>query len=129
MAVLELRGRRLDLESPGLMAILNITPDSFSDGGRFVAVDAAVQEARRQVAAGATILDIGGESTRPGAAPVDAQTEIARVVPVIAALATALPDLILSIDTSKAEVARTALAAGAHLVNDVTAMRDPRMAE
>jgi dihydropteroate synthase len=104
------------------MGIVNVTPDSFSDGGRFAATDAAVTHGLDLVRDGADLLDIGGESSRPGAAPVSVEEELARVVPVVRALAaqTAAP---LSIDTCKAEVARQALAAGAHAINDVTALR------
>jgi len=109
------------------MGILNITPDSFSDGGRHHTPAAALAHADRLLAEGADVLDVGGESTRPGAAPVDAEREAARVVPVIAELARRFPDGVLSVDTSKAAVARAALAAGAALVNDVTAGRDPEM--
>jgi dihydropteroate synthase len=105
-----------------VMGVLNVTPDSFSDGGRFANLDQALAEARRLIADGAEILDIGGESTRPGAAPVDEEEEIARVEPLIRALAaeTAVP---LSIDTMKPAVARAAVAAGASIWNDVTALR------
>ena len=110
-----------------LMGVVNVTPDSFSDGGRFLVADAAVAHGRELAAQGADILDVGGESTRPGAEPVGAEQEIARVEPVIAALAGA--GARVSIDTSKASVAEVALAAGASLVNDVTAFRaDPAMA-
>lgn len=104
------------------MGILNVTPDSFSDGGRYVDLDDAVDQARRLVDEGATIVDVGGESTRPGAAPVSIDEELARVVPVIEALA-AIPHFgaRLSIDTRRAEVARSAVAAGATLINDVSA--------
>ena len=105
-----------------VMGILNVTPDSFSGDGLLVggdAVAAAVQVARRMVEEGADLLDVGGESTRPGHAPVGASEEIDRVVPVVAALAAALPDTPLSVDTSKPAVAEAALAAGAHLLNDV----------
>ena len=102
------------------MGILNVTPDSFSDGGAFFDPDAAVAQARHMVAQGADIIDIGGESTRPGADPVSADEECARVVPVIAALATE-GGPIISIDTMKASVATAALAAGASIVNDVSA--------
>jgi len=103
------------------MGVINVTPDSFSDGGRFVDVEAAVSHARKLIADGADLLDIGGESTRPGAAPVSAADEIARVVPLIEALAaeTATP---LSIDTMKPAVARAAVAAGAAMWNDVSAL-------
>jgi dihydropteroate synthase len=110
---------------PSVMGVVNVTPDSFSDGGLFVEPAAAVEHARRLLDEGAALVDVGGESTRPGAAPVSADEELARVVPVLEGLA-GLP---VSIDTSKAEVARRALALGAELVNDVTALRgDPGMA-
>src|SRR6476661_235360 len=110
-----------------IMGVLNVTPDSFSDGGEWFARDAAVAHGRELIAQGAAIVDVGGESTRPGAAPVAAQEELARVVPVVEALAGAAAQV--SVDTSKAEVARAALAAGATYVNDVTALRgDPAMA-
>lgn len=105
-----------------VMGVLNVTPDSFSDGGDFVSFDAALAQARRLIADGADILDIGGESSRPGAAPVDGAEEIARVVPVIRAIRgeNAIP---ISIDTMKPEVARAAVEAGASMWNDVTALR------
>lgn len=106
------------------MGILNVTPDSFSDGGRFTTVEAALSQARRLVGEGASIIDIGGESTRPGAQPVSVQQELARVVPVVAGIASEL-DVIISIDTSKAEVMREAVTAGAHMINDVLALREP----
>ncbi len=112
--------------APRVMGILNVTPDSFSDGGRFVDVDRAVAHARAMVDAGAALIDVGGESTRPGAAAVDAETERARVLPVIERLRGV--DALISIDTSKAAVARAAIVAGAHLINDVTALGDPEMA-
>jgi len=107
-----------------VMGILNVTPDSFSDGGRFDRVETAVAQARRMADEGADILDIGGESTRPGAASVDAAAEIIRVVPVIEAIRAeiALP---ISIDTMKAEVMRAAVTAGATMINDVNALRAP----
>ena len=109
------------------MGVLNVTPDSFSDGGEWFDFDAAVEHGRRLIADGAELLDVGGESTRPGADPVSLDDELARVVPVVAALAGAGAQL--SVDTAKAEVARAALDAGATLVNDVTALRgDPDMA-
>ncbi len=112
-----------------IMGIINVTPDSFSDGGRFAATEAAVAHGLQLVAQGADLLDVGGESTRPGAEPIDLDEELRRVVPVVRELAarTSVP---LSVDTYKAETARQALAAGAHVVNDVTALRgDPEMAE
>ena len=107
-----------------VMGVLNVTPDSFSDGGRFQGPEAAAEAARRMAAEGAAIVDVGGESTRPGAPPVDEETELLRVVPVLERLRGELP---LSIDTRSAAVARRALDLGAVLVNDVTAGRDPEM--
>ncbi len=112
------------------MGIVNVTPDSFSDGGRFLDPASAVERALTLQAQGAAILDIGGESTRPGADPVAAQEECRRVVPVIEALVSAGVKARISVDTSKAEVTERALAAGATVVNDVTALRAaPEMAE
>ncbi|SLN21927.1 dihydropteroate synthase [Pseudooctadecabacter jejudonensis] len=119
----------LSMDTPRLMGILNVTPDSFSDGGLFNAPDAALAQARAMVAEGADILDIGGESTRPGAAFVDEADEIARTAPVIAAIRAA-DTTPISIDTRKAPVAQAALTAGADVVNDVAAFTfDPAMAE
>lgn len=110
------------------MAVVNVTPDSFSDGGQYLAAEAAIAHGQVLVKAGAAMLDVGGESTRPGAQPVDAGQEMARVVPVIRGL-TGL-GVPISIDTAKAQVARAAVEAGAHLVNDVTALQgDPAMAD
>jgi dihydropteroate synthase len=115
--------RRFDLGRRGvIMGVINVTPDSFSDGGCFAGVHEAVAHGLRLVAEGAEILDIGGESTRPGAEAVPADEEIRRVVPVVRALA-ARTGSALSIDTSKAEVARAALEAGAEIINDVTALQ------
>ena len=111
----------LALDRPRLMGILNVTPDSFSDGGLFHAPEAAVQQGRLMAGAGAEIIDIGGESTRPGAAEVAVDEEIARTAPVIAALRAGGIATAVSIDTRKAAVAEAALAAGADLVNDVSA--------
>jgi dihydropteroate synthase len=108
------------------MGIVNVTPDSFSDGGRYLDPEAAIAHGRELRAAGADILDVGGESTRPGAAAVGAREEAARVLPVIEALAA--DGARVSVDTSKAEVAAAALDAGAEIVNDVTALTDPAMA-
>lgn len=118
---LDCNGRSLTLDRPRVMGIVNVTPDSFSDGGRHNCVDRAVAHAMQLAEEGADILDIGGESTRPGATPVDAEEELRRVVPVIERLAreTALP---LSVDTSKPEVMRAAVEAGAGMVNDVRAL-------
>ena len=116
------RDRRLSLaERPLIMGILNVTPDSFSDGGQYVSGEAAVRRARRLLEDGADILDIGGESTRPGADPVDEAEELRRVIPVIRALSRD-PGVVISVDTRKAAVARAALEAGARIINDVTAL-------
>lgn len=118
---LRLASRSIDLSSPVVMGVLNVTPDSFSDGGRFDSLDAAVLQAGQMAAEGAAIIDVGGESTRPGAAAVSEDDEIARVVPVIEAIAGL--DVAVSIDTSKPGVMQAAVAAGASIVNDVYALR------
>ncbi len=133
--LLECRGRVLDCR-PGLeigaqvMGILNVTPDSFSDGGRFMARDAALRHVERMMYEGASIVDVGGESSRPsgsvygeGAAAVPIAEEIRRVVPVIESVQDRFPEILISVDTYKPEVARAALDAGAHLINDVTGLR------
>jgi len=104
------------------MGILNVTPDSFSDGGQFFGEDVALKQAKQMVADGATIVDVGGESTRPGATTVSVEREIERVIPVIEAIESEI-DVVISIDTSKPEVMRAAIAAGAGLINDVQALR------
>lgn len=120
---------RFDGVRPALVGILNVTPDSFSDGGRFIDRELAVDHALKLAQDGADILDIGGESSRPGAGPVDAREEISRVIPVIETVARAVR-IPISIDTAKAEVAQRALDAGASMVNDISALRfDPRMAD
>ncbi|APG91325.1 dihydropteroate synthase Sul [Sinorhizobium americanum] len=123
-------GRTLELGPRGvLMAIINVTPDSFSDGGRFADAAAAVDVAMRAIEDGAAILDIGGESTRPDADPVDAAEEQSRILPVIEALASRT-NAIISVDTYRAETARLAVEAGAHIVNDVHGLqREPAIAE
>ncbi len=118
---LDLLHKRLDLARPVVMGVLNVTPDSFSDGGRYAATDAAVQRALALAGEGAAIIDVGGESTRPGAAAVGAQEEMDRVLPVIEAVASRV-DLPISIDTSKAEVMLAAIEAGASMINDVQAL-------
>ncbi len=125
----ELRGRRLDFSGRGaIMGILNITPDSFSDGGKFGDEEAALFHARRMISEGADLIDVGGESTRPGAAPVEEAEELRRTIPVVRRLRREW-DGPISIDTSKAGVAEAAIEAGAEIVNDVTGLRgDPRMA-
>lgn len=114
---------QLDLTRPHVMGIVNVTPDSFSDGGKYSSVERAVEHALQLIAEGADILDIGGESTRPGAAPVGLDEELRRVIPVIEALSkvTTVP---LSIDTYKPEVMRAAIQAGADIVNDICALRE-----
>jgi dihydropteroate synthase len=119
---------QLDLGLPAVMGVLNVTPDSFSDGGRFLDADAAVAEGERMAADGAACIDIGGESTRPGSAPVDETEELRRVMPVVERLAEWLP-IPVSIDTRKPGVMRRAVAAGASLVNDVGALRAPEAVE
>src|SRR5262245_19806051 len=111
-----------------VMGVLNVTPDSFSDGGRFLTPDAAIRQAEKMIAEGADILDIGGESTRPGSDPVPAEEELSRVLPVIRAISSRFPTP-LSVDTYKSEVARRAVEAGASMVNDIsTCTADPDMA-
>jgi len=118
------------LEQPRIVGILNVTPDSFWDGGRHADTDAAVAHAAALLEQGADAIDVGGESTRPGARPVPAAEELERIVPVVRALARRWPDLVISIDTVKAEVARAALAEGAAVVNDVSGLRlDPELGE
>ncbi|MDG9922070.1 MULTISPECIES: dihydropteroate synthase [unclassified Pseudomonas] len=114
--------RVLDLAQPQVMGILNVTPDSFSDGGRFAARDAALRHAAQMMAAGATLIDIGGESTRPGARPVSSVEELERVAPVVEAIAAEL-DVIISLDTSTPAVMREGARLGAGLINDVRALR------
>jgi dihydropteroate synthase len=116
--------RTLDLSRPVVMGVLNVTPDSFSDGGRFLSPEAAVQQGVRMAAEGAALIDVGGESTRPGAGPVSEAEELQRVTPVIEGLRAAT-DAVISIDTSKPAVIRAAAAAGAGLVNDVRGLREP----
>lgn len=123
-------GVKLELGNRTLiMGILNATPDSFSDGGRYTHIEAAVAHATAMVEAGADILDIGGESTRPGFTPVEQEEEIRRIVPVIRAVREALPHIPLSIDTYKPGTARQAMEAGAHILNDIWGLKaDPDMA-
>jgi dihydropteroate synthase len=121
---LDCRGQVLDLTDPVVMGVLNVTPDSFSDGGRYATVDAAIARGHRMAAEGAAIIDVGGESTRPGAEPVDVAEESRRVLPVIEALAARLA-VVISVDSSKPEVMRAAVAAGARLINDVRGLEAP----
>jgi dihydropteroate synthase len=130
MKVLSCRGHELPIgDRTIIMGILNVTPDSFSDGGDYIRIEDAVHRARKMVAEGADIIDIGGESTRPGFAVVTQEEELSRVIPVIEALSREV-NVPLSIDTYKTEVAKQALAAGAHIINDVWGgQADVRMAE
>lgn len=116
-------GRQLDLSEPLIMGIVNVTPDSFSDGGRYAGTPEAIAHGLELLEQGADILDIGGESTRPGAAEVTEQEELERVVPVVEALAKT--SAVISVDTSKAGVIREAVKAGAHIINDVRALQEP----
>lgn len=116
-------GRQLDLSEPLIMGIVNVTPDSFSDGGRYAGTPEAIAHGLELLEEGADILDIGGESTRPGAAEVTEQEELERVVPVVEALAKT--GAVISVDTSKAGVIREAVKAGAHIINDVRALQEP----
>lgn len=118
---------KLDLSQPHVMGILNVTPDSFSDGGLHNQKDQAVVKALEMIADGATVIDVGGESTRPGASVVDVEEEIRRVVPVVEELAK--HDVIISIDTSQPEVIKAAVKAGAHIWNDVRALTRPQALE
>jgi dihydropteroate synthase len=121
--------QEISLDRPIVVGILNVTPDSFTDGGNFFSPSNAIAHVRRLVTDGADIVDIGGESTRPGAIAVEAEEETRRVVPVIAAVHERWPDLLISVDTNKAEVAEAAIHVGATIVNDVSALRlDPMMA-
>ena len=116
--------KTLDLSRPIVMGVVNVTPDSFSDGGRFASADAAVEQGLRMAAEGAALIDVGGESTRPGAQPVSLEDELQRVLPVIERLR-AVTTAVISVDTSKPEVMRAAAAAGAGFINDVRALREP----
>jgi dihydropteroate synthase len=117
-------GRVLPLDTPAVMGVLNLTPDSFSDGGRYLAPDAALARAESLAQEGAAILDIGGESTRPGASRLDPHEELRRVLPVLERIAARVPAL-LSVDTSNPEIMRRAADCGAHMINDVRALRSP----
>jgi dihydropteroate synthase len=128
MSLLDCGGKPLDLTRPCVMGVLNVTPDSFSDGGCFLSADEALEQGRRMAAEGAALIDVGGESSRPGAEPVPAQQEMDRVVPVIERLSREVP-VPLSVDTSKPQVMRAAAAAGAGLINDVLALREPEALE
>ncbi|MEZ9314931.1 dihydropteroate synthase, partial [Vibrio lentus] len=120
--ILQANNKTLLLDRPHVMGILNVTPDSFSDGGQFNSLEKALQQAERMIKAGVSIIDIGGESTRPGAPEVTLEDELSRVIPAIKAIRAKF-DVWISIDTSKAEVMRQAVEAGADLINDVRALQ------
>ncbi|MEZ8699387.1 dihydropteroate synthase [Vibrio lentus] len=122
--ILQANNKTLLLDRPHVMGILNVTPDSFSDGGQFNSLEKALQQAERMIKAGVSIIDIGGESTRPGAPEVTLEDELSRVIPAIKAIRAKF-DVWISIDTSKAEVMRQAVEAGADLINDVRALQEP----
>ncbi|MCX6828608.1 MAG: dihydropteroate synthase [candidate division Zixibacteria bacterium] len=123
------RNRQLEMRKPMVMGILNVTPDSFSDGGRYAELDAAVERACRIIEERGDIIDIGGESSRPGSEPVALKDELERVIPVVLAVRK-ISEIPISIDTTKAEVARQAIEAGADIINDISALRfDAQMAE
>ena len=122
--ILQLAGKSLDLSQPRIMGVLNCTPDSFSDGGRYQKFDSALRHAAQMIEEGADIIDVGGESTRPGAPEVSIDEELQRVVPVIEALHREF-DVPISVDTSKADVMLAAAAAGAGMINDVAGLRNP----
>jgi len=123
------RDKQLNLERPAVMGILNTTPDSFSDGGRFDTLSKALQRTEEMISLGADIIDVGGESTRPGADPVLEETETERVIPVLQKAVKRFPNTLFSVDTTKYAVARQALEAGAHIINDVSGLRkEPKLA-
>ena len=129
LASLQVRDRELNLASPKIMGILNATPDSFSDGGEFNSLESALGRIGLMVSQGADIIDVGGESTRPGSDPVSEQEELDRVLPILEKAIPEFPDTLFSIDTTKYTIAAEALAAGAHIVNDISGLqREPRFA-
>ncbi|ERB66171.1 dihydropteroate synthase [Vibrio coralliilyticus OCN008] len=122
--IITANNKSLDLSTPQVMGILNVTPDSFSDGGKYNSLENAMIQAEKMISAGVSIIDIGGESTRPGAPDVTLEEELSRVIPVIKAIRERF-DVWISIDTSKAEVMRQAVKAGANIINDVRALQEP----
>jgi dihydropteroate synthase len=125
-----LRGKALSVSAPAIMGVLNVTPDSFSDGGEVPDVHSALDRVARMVGDGARLIDVGGESTRPGSDPVAQDVELRRVIPVLEKAIPDYPEIMFSIDTTKYEVARRALECGAHMVNDVSGLqKDPRLAD
>lgn len=127
---LVIRGKVLDLSQPAIMGILNITPDSFSDGGNYYDSGKAISHVQEMVEAGANIIDIGGESTRPGSDPVSVEDELNRVIPVLETVLPKFPNIFFSIDTTKYEVAHKSLERGAHIINDISGLqKEPRLAD
>lgn len=125
-----LAGKALSVSTPAVMGILNVTPDSFSDGGQFSGLDAAMQRIGEMVAGGAAIIDVGGESTRPGSDPVSEEDELKRVIPVLEKAVAHFPGTMFSVDTTKYEVAKQALECGAEMVNDVSGLQsEPRLTD
>ncbi|HZC18200.1 MAG TPA: dihydropteroate synthase, partial [Rubrobacteraceae bacterium] len=114
--------------NPVLLGVLNVTPDSFSDGGEFFSLELAVARAERMLEEGAQVIDVGGESTRPGSDPVGPEEELRRVIPVVKGILETRPKAGISVDTYRASTTEAALDAGARVVNDITALSDPRMA-
>lgn len=126
----KVRDKTLDLSSPKVMGILNATPDSFSDGGEFNQLDAAMKRIYEMVAQGASIIDVGGESTRPGSDPVAEQQELERVIPILEKAISQFPDTLFSVDTTKYNVAKEALKLGTHFVNDISGLqKEPRFVD
>lgn len=122
--IIKANNKSLDLSRPHVMAILNVTPDSFSDGGKYHSIDLAMAQVEKMIAAGVSIIDVGGESTRPGAPEVSLEEELKRVIPVVQAIREKY-DVWISVDTSKAEVMRQSVAAGADLINDIRSLTEP----
>ncbi|WP_319535386.1 dihydropteroate synthase [uncultured Vibrio sp.] len=123
--IIKAKNKSLDLSRPHVMAILNVTPDSFSDGGKFNSLDLALVQVEKMIKAGVSIIDVGGESTRPGAPEVTLEDELERVIPVVRAIRAHYPDVWISVDTSKAEVIRQSVEAGADLINDIRSLTEP----
>lgn len=127
---MQCREKKLDLTSPGIMGVLNATPDSFSDGGEFNDLDSALGQIGLMIGQGATIIDVGGESTRPGSDPVTEDDELSRVMPILERAIPEFPETIFSIDTTKYKVAQKALDCGVHIVNDISGLqKEPRLAD
>ncbi|MEX2457207.1 MAG: dihydropteroate synthase [Balneolaceae bacterium] len=129
-STVQCRNKKLNLQTPKIMGILNVTPDSFSDGGQFTSVDTALSHIEKMVNEGASVIDIGGESTRPGADPVSVKDELERTIPVLKHAVNKFPDTLFSIDTTKYDVANKAIEVGAHIINDVSGLEnEPRFVE